>query len=119
MGSYSLPLNDFMGFPVVACDLARGGAETLRDGVWGFLPTAAGAAAWDGVESFVDESSALSVVSSDGVVGVVVVVVVGVELVLVSLRALVATAGFNSELNWVTCCGVPNPGAPNADSSRS
>ena len=115
MGSYSLPLNDFMGLPVAA-DLGRGGgAESLRDGVWDFLLTVAGAAAPDGGESVVAGLSVESVVSSDGGVGV------GVEgeVAVVLLSASVATAGFNSELNCVTCCGVPNPGAPNADSIRS
>ena len=83
------------------------------------MPTAADAGVSDGLESVVDEpsvESVESVVSSDGVVVVVVVVVVGV---VVGLSASIATAGFKRELNCVTCCGVPNPGAPKADSSCS
>src|SRR6187397_3134621 len=70
MGSYSLPLNDFMGLPVAA-DLGRGGgAESLRDVEWDLLLTVAGAAAADGGESVVVGLSVESVVSSDGGVGV-------------------------------------------------
>src|SRR5262245_9099641 len=121
MGSYSLPLYAFMPLPGGAFGLERGaGADpealrTLR--VVGDCLACGGAAMPRSEAGTLSDDSLLSLES------VVVVVVLGVVVVVlgvvVSVSAAAAVCGFSVVLIWVTACGVPNPGAPNADSSFS